>query len=441
MIIRFSVENFLSVRDEQTLSLVASNREKQHPENVQVVDIPGLKGIDLLKSVVIYGANASGKTNVIQAMDFMRSTVLKSFDLKPDAKFPLSPFRLDRSLEDTPSCFEMTFLLNGIRHEYFFSILRDRVTEEWLDSYPKRQRIRWFSRSWNGNGYDWEYSPKEKDLADLESKTRPNALTVSTATQFAHPMLTQVFRWFESIKFIEKGIFFDVTQNLIYEGKSTEIINQIIREADLGINSVQVSKQEKMQEEDMEEGRKKKDAFKQIEQALKILDETFEFQFVEMPLMTEFMHQDANTGEKIPFVIFRESEGTQRLYSLLGPWILALQNGQTVCIDEIDLSLHPLLSRRLIKMFHDSDWNSNGAQLIMTTHDTTLLDQDLFRRDQIWFTEKNQSGATELYPLTDYHPRTTEPIQKGYMSGRYGAIPILGSNFSFSPPNDKEEEE
>jgi uncharacterized protein len=148
-------------------------------------------------------------------------------------------------------------------------------------------------------------------------------------------------------------------------------------------------------------------------------------------LKAQIIHQMTDSDDTTSFDIEEESAGTKRFLSLMGPWLLARVIGETLIFDELDQSLHPILSRRLIQEFHSNPFGSNGAQLLFTTHDTTLLDLDLFRRDQIWFTEKNK-GATELVPLTDYHPRNGEALQKGYLAGRYGAIPVLGSNLNFN---------
>ncbi len=413
MLIEFSVKNFRSIREKQTLSLVANNKDKQLPGNLIEINAPGLSNTKLLKSSAIYGANASGKSNLFKAAEFIQQFVLTSATKpNPEEKTGVTPFRLDSHSSDEPSEFEMIFIYKGVRYQYGFALDNKRVHEEWLITYPVGQPQRWFSRVWNSDKkqYDWKIGKKLLgETKSLKTQTKKNSLFLSTAAQFNHKQLCVVYDWFAnyifSLSHIDSNYQFDMTSPLLLNReKEFKEIFDLIKNADLGISGINVVR---MKSEDVEDI---VDAIIQMAKSVKL----------------EFIHLLENTEEEIAFDKDDESLGTLKYYFLLGPFLLALKMGYTVFIDEIGAQMHPLLVRQLVQMINDPKINTKGAQLILTTHDTTLLDTSLFRRDQIWFTEKNKAGATTLYPLTDFKPRSDEALQKGYLAGRYGAIPFLG---------------
>lgn len=420
MFVEFRVRNFRSFRDEQVLSLVAS-RDKTLDENcVQEGDLR------LLRGVAVYGANASGKSNLIKALGFMRDTILESADYKPGRKLGLAPFLLDSRSSHQPSMFEVTFYHEGVRYQYGFEVSTTRIEEEWLFAYPKGPAQKWFSRAFNKDEskYEWNYSSFFKgEKTRLAEKTRENALFLSVAAQWNHAQLTAVYGWFrDNLRVVDsKHNLRPITAEMLLpshedgatEATPSDAVGFLLQEADLGISGVTVKK-------------KKVDVDAIVfpegmpsEIRSKILRN------LEEQLDVQVLHKNLETGEDVSIPLDEESDGTQEFFKLIGPWLQACAWGISVFIDELEASLHPLLARRLVEMIQHPEINSERAQLVFTTHDTTLQDPELLRRDQIWFTEKDEAGATRLCPLSDYSPRKGEAIQKGYLSGRYGAIPML----------------
>lgn len=427
MLVEFRVKNFRSFRNEQVLSLVA-NSDKTLNENCAAIG-----KLRLLKSVGIYGANASGKSNLIKAINTMQKLVLDSADFKPGKNLPTKAFLLDVKSQKEPSSFEVTFFHNGIRYQYGFTATSKRFQEEWLTAYPKGVGQAWYGRSFNKKtgDYDWKYSSFLKgEKARLADKTRENALFLSVGAQWNNEQLTTVYEWFkEKLRVaLPKDNFRPITAKMLLNvGKEKdakdelyEFVTEVLQKVDLGILGVNV-----------EEGKFDVGKINFLEfispefreEVLKRLEK-------EKTFRVEMVHRNVDTGGEVRLPLEEESDGTQRFFQLLGPWLGTVIGGYTVFVDELEASLHPLLTRELVKFIQNPKNNKTGAQLIFATHDTTLLDPELFRRDQIWFTEKNKDGATNLYSMSDYkerRPRKGEAMQKGYLSGRYGAIPILES--------------
>jgi len=420
MLVEFSVKNFRSFRDEQTLSLVAS-ADKTLPGNCAA---QGKQ--KLLKTAAVYGANASGKSNLIKAAAAMREMVLNSAGYNPNQKLGITPFLLDAQSQDEPSMFEMMFYHNGVRYQYGFSATSKRVEEEWLVGYPKSVGQKWFERVFNKktSAYDWKYSTLFKgEKVALAERTRENALFLSVGAQWNNPQLSAVYEWFERrLRIIDsKHNLKPITADLLssVDGKTREekgfrkAVVEIMKAADFGISGIEVKKAEiDTGELDLPEGTSRE--FREM--YVRYLEERFE---------VEVLHENVASRQNTRIPLEEESDGTQEFFKLIGPWLTALQFGITILIDELEASLHSLLTRELVLMVQIRELNKSGAQLVFATHDTTLLDPELFRRDQIWFTEKDKGGGTQLCPLSDYKPRKGEAMQKGYLSGRYGAVPVL----------------
>jgi len=425
MLVEFRIKNFRSFRDEQVLSLVANN-DTTLSKNCFAVG-----KLRLLKAAGIYGHNASGKSNLINAMDTMRDLVLKSARNKPGTRLPVVPFLLDNESKGEPSFFEVTFYNEGTRYQYGFTATTKRIQNEWLIAYPKRYAQSWYERSFNEktNKTDWKFGSFLKgDKTTLANKTREDCLFLSVGAQWNNEQLTTVYKWFkdklrvappkEQFRPVTAEILLDVQEDEEAREEMYQFVTQTLQKADLGIYGVNV----KELEFDMEKIKFPKGMPQELrEKVVKRLKR-------EPRLKVELLHLDTATGKKVPFLLEQESDGTQRFFQLLGPWLLTVVQGITVFIDELEASLHPLLTRELVKLIQEPMSNEREAQLIFATHDTTLLDPELFRRDQIWFTEKDERGSTNLYSMSDYkerRPRKGEAMQKGYLSGRYGAIPIL----------------
>lgn len=427
MLIEFKVTNFRSIREEQTLSLVASNSEKNLPDCVIERDLPGLAHVKFLKGAAIYGANASGKSNVLEAIQFLVSFVRDSATkLQPGASTQTQPFKLDQTSINQPSKFELTFVANETRYLFGLSLTTQQVTEEYLVAYPKGLPQRWYHRTYKEQEKTYTWSKPStgiKQDKSLEEKTRNNSLFLSVAAQFNHPQLTDVFNWFQSnIRFDEVGgqEFFkaNLTARLLMKHNYYIQIVKLLQDSDTGICDAKIEEKEMSQ------------------------DEIFEFAMARMAgrrtvntgnIKVTLMHRSEYVSTTSLDFDDEESLGTKRFFSLIGSWIKILENGYTVFVDEIETSLHPLLIRELLRLLFSNKSNPKGAQVIFTTHNPILLDNSLMRRDQIWFTEKSPAGATHLYPLTDYQPRKDEALARGYLAGRYGGIPFIPKGLIYEP--------
>jgi AAA15 family ATPase/GTPase len=428
MLVEFKVANYRSFREEQTLSLVAS-RDKQLRENC--VDQGKLH---LLKAVGIYGPNASGKSNLIKALSTMRDIIGKPG--KPGERLPVAPFKLHDKYINEPSSFEVTFIHEGSRYQYGFTATTERIHDEWLYAYPQgRSRDiaqTWFERKFDRKTEDTEWnfgSYLKGEREKLKDRTMNNVLFLSAGAQWNNKQLTAVYNWF-SEKFLiilpsERSPI--TTVEMLMRAKRDEkwkrlfhaYISDMMQRADFGVHGVEITEQDIDAEEiDLEEVPFSSDvtekARREIMRGLR-----------KVRIEVEFFHRAEPTGKEVHFSNLEESNGTRRFFELAGPWLLAMVEGRALLVDELEASLHPHLVRGLLQFFQNPAHARTGAQLVFTTHDTTLLDPELFRRDQIWFTEKDEHGSTRLYSMLDYKPRKGEAMQKGYLSGRYGAIPII----------------
>jgi AAA15 family ATPase/GTPase len=424
MLIEFKVANYRSFREEQTFSLVASNADKELPSRVIDIPLPGMTGIRYLKGAAIYGANASGKSNLLNALRFVANFVEKSATrIQPGDDTGAEPFKLDAESIAKPSQFEVTFVSDGIRYVFGFSANRKRVTEEYLIAYPKGSPQRWYQRNYDSeaNRYVWARpSSAFKQDKSLQDKTRENSLFLSVGPQFNHPQLTRVFKWFKNslrcISLSAEDSFAPIfTAKRIQDPNYHDRIISLLRSADFGIDDARV------RERDVSVDELKQHVPQSVLSRL-------EKEHGSMPgkaMEIELTHLKQG-GQSITLSFNEEeSAGTRRYFSLIGPWTDILDHGYTVFIDEIDTSLHPLLVKELLELLFSDKNNTKGAQVVFTSHNPFLIDSSLIRRDQIWFTEKEASGATRLYPLTQYQPRNDEALAKGYLAGRYGAIPSI----------------
>ncbi|SJN11602.1 hypothetical protein CZ787_06295 [Halomonas citrativorans] len=415
MLIEFSVTNFRSILDRQALSLSMAKGDELVEENTFKVN--AFNEFNLLRSAAIYGANASGKTNFLLALMVMKDMVANSASGKQRGdQLPVVPFKLDKESSLKPSEFEVTFIVDNIRYQYGFSATEDKVYDEWLLAYPKGRAQRWLDRQWNEttNEYDWDLGNNlfgEKQM--WQKSTRDNALFLSTAVQLNSKQLEPLYDWFN--KFLRMagvngwGMGFSAS---LCEKEEKKKILDFLKAADLDIDDI------KVESEPFDVSSLPDDIPQTVRNEIardmkgkKVLD-------------ISTIHK-ASDGSDVVFDIEDESEGTKRLFGLAGPWVDVLANGYVLFIDELHNNLHPKLVKFLVSLFHSKETNPKNAQLVFTTHDTSILHQDVFRRDQVWFCSKNKSQATEIYPLTDFSPRKgRENLELGYLSGRYGAIPF-----------------
>lgn len=417
MFIGFQVENFRSFRDRQEFSMAADNM----PEHLKTNTFdPAMRGVGrLVRSALIYGPNAAGKTNLLRALEFMRGFILTSAT-RTGAKYPYSPFKLDPKSQRRLSEFQIAFIQGDIRYEYGFGMGPERIEKEWLVEYTQSgERVRGrtvFDRSWSSGKEDWKIGPFVKgQKAVWKESTRPDALFLSTAVQLNSAQLRPVFEWFQRRLVVivgETELNQSLTVMMLGNPAGKEMILPFLKQADLGIADLEI----------------KREPVSPGSTLIVKGSAMIERREGAANLVTVNLSHVAQDGSLVPMAPEEESSGTQILLRMAGAWQNVLANGEILLFDEIDRSMHPSLLRYLIGKFHSDKSNPKNAQLVCTTHNTSLLDQDLFRRDQAWFVEKQRGGASRLYPLTDFKPRNDERLESWYMRGRYGAQPILPSN-------------
>ena len=409
MLIEFRVENHRSLKTEQVLTMEAGRVDDDAtiPRTVPGYSKP------LLPVAALYGANASGKSNVLSALEFMHQAVVDSHSKwKPDEGIPRDPFAWGPS-RSSSSMYESDFIRDGIRYRYGFVVSDECVEEEWLHAWPKGKQQTWFERE--GQKFTFgDHLKGERRL--IQDVTRPNALFLSVAHQHAHEQLNAVANWFYQVNWIDHDSILHeklVLGMLSWSPRGGELLlelRELLAKADVGIT-------------DLKMGAAPSQAGKIILKGGHLMT----------PDMTTILvrHMGAKEDEWLP--LESESKGTQTLFGMGRSLLFKLQYGGILLVDELEASLHPKLAIEIIKQFNNPKTNPKNAQLIFTTHDTNLLGNDagepVLRRDQVWLTEKDKEGATVLYPLTDYKPRKAENVERGYLQGRYGAIPYLG-NFS-----------
>ena len=389
-----------------------------------------------MKAAALYGPNAGGKTNVLRALAFLQWLVVNSATgLRPGAKLPPESFRLDPETDIEPTILTLTFVAEKIRYELAVAVSPDRIVQERLVAWPAGRAQVWYDRVWNAEAKSYDWSPAQptdfrRDPGIVE-KTRENALFLSTAAQWNNAQVGPVYRWFESqLRFLNLaaggGLDPGFTAKLMEQSPETRMALQgLLRTADLGVAGVDAK------ERDLLEDNFRK-AFSSIEKELgqEILPrKTWEISF----------QHEGKEGKVVSLPWPLESAGTCRFFSLLGPGVDVVANRYVICIDELDTSLHPLLVAELLRLFFKSTEKNPGAQLLFTTHNPLLLDITLLRRDQVWFADKDREGASFLYPLTDYKPRVDESLARGYLSGRYGAVPFIPKGLAAGHPATIEE--
>lgn len=376
----------------------------------------------LVPTAALYGPNASGKSNFLAAISFMREAVIRSHRFwAPEGGVPQEPFAWGRRATE-PSLYEMTFIVGPVRYQYGFVLDGERFLEEWLYAWPGSRKQTWLER--DGNHFKFGDHMKGENRL-VEQVTRPNALFISAAVQLRHEQLAPVFQWFDLLQ-VTRGGDSVRSGDPLADGQSLWHLLETGAAADTPSASDQTSSQSRL------------DAFRHLIRTADVgivdfklvADEAMELALPDRGAGGRVVvHHHAPGGDGwLP--LSQESQGTLTLFRL-GPYLLeALSGGGLLVIDELEASLHPLLALKLVCLFNDPKTNPRDAQLVFSTHDTNLLGNlggnAPLRRDQIWLSEKNAEGATTLFPLTDYKPRKTENLERGYLQGRYGASPFLG---------------
>ena len=445
MLIEFSVSNYLSIKEAITFSMVASNavKELESPtEGVNNIFWDKNNKNKYLKSAVVYGANGSGKSNLLSAIGFYRRFILSSSnDRQADDEIRTIPFLLSTETENTASSFEMVFVIDTIRFRYGFEATKKTVTSEWLfgfDTENSNKESSYFTRE---NQDIKVFNKNFKEGKGLENKTRPNALFLSTVAQLNGEVSNKIQNWLKTNINVISGLEDATTGYTIGRFQDQKefrkkIIN-FFKLINLGIEDIKIeetaldnlSKISTKKREDekiaaliQELQKELKERMKKGGDAKEITINAFHKKFDEANKLIDTIALDFEL----------ESKGTQKLFGLLGPWFDTLEKGKILIVDELDSRLHTKLTAELLKIFQSSI-NTKNAQLIFASHDTNLLRNDLFRRDQIWFTEKDNTGSTDLYSLVEYKinqatsVRNDASFEKDYLIGKYGAIPYFGN--------------
>lgn len=431
MLIRFGVRNHLSVRDYQELSCVASHA-LEDLDHLFEMRSESFKDKKFLPVLALYGANAAGKSNLLNAFLFFNQAIIKSYSNWEERKsLPHPHFALDTESKSEASSYECDVMINAVRYQYGFSLNRETVLNEWLYFYPKGARNILFQRSFSPDPkseVDIYFGPSLRKINDLwrsiAKNTRTLLLSAAGKKDHAHDQLTPIFHYFRD-RFQFVHIKEDVNEFFLAEQVQRENIQDrlttVLKKADFGIVGIEIRK------DVVEE--KQKNFILGLKSLMKenlgpgVFDDDFDLE--DERLRINFVHA-CSDGSTHTLSYDEESSGTRYLLSLLVPVISALENGKTLIVDEITTNLHTKLSEQIVALFTSKEINTTNAQFIFSTHDTNLLSRELLRRDEIWFTEKSKEGATTVYPLTDFKTRKSDNIEKGYLQGRFGAIPFVG---------------
>ena len=419
MLLEFSVGNFLSFKDIKTLNLVAASISDYKVSNIIQTDRH-----TLIKGAVIYGANASGKSNFIRAMSTMKRIVM-SFNQSSTKNLNVTPFLLNSKTEKEPSHFELLFQIANIRYRYGFELTNKEITAEWLYETKKTAEKLLFMRE--GDGI--EVSPTYREGENLEEKTRNNALFLSVVDQFNGPIAKKIMKWFNNfitISGLSHEDYEMVTFKMLGNPKTAQPLIDFYKKLDFGFEGIKINKKEFDPKEIPDETPESI-----IRLLVKDLEGAFKFNI-------KTVHKKFDKNNKfIKNIEFdmrnQESAGTNKVFNISGPVFDVLQDGGVLVIDELDASLHPLLTLAITKLFNSEIENKNNAQLIFSTHDTNLFSYGKYRRDQIYFIEKDNYGASDLYSLVEYREedgkkvRNDRSFESDYIQGRYGAIPYIGN--------------
>ena len=394
-------------------------------KNLKDANTFNINNISLLKSAVVYGANASGKSSLLDAMERMKQIVKNSVSIEKTKKYFHQSFFLNINTEMQETFFEKEFIINEILYRYGFEIAKDAtIIKEWLYQkklQPKARETRLFDR----NLQNIELGLLFKEGKLIEDKTRENALFLSVVAQFNGEISERILDWFEKFNIlssIKNEVFKHYSFNKLEDEAFKNKIVKFIKSADLNIYDIS----------------KKNITFDELEKDNTELEKLPDFVLNELKekgvSTIETMHMQYNEDNSFnqfkSFDLSFESDGTQKLLALAAPILETLTDGTVLVIDELDNSMHTELVKGIVKLFNSKESNPNNAQLIFTTHDTNLLSQELFRRDQIWFVNKNIYGASELYSLVEYGKgtaRTDLILEKNYLDGKFGAKPYINA--------------
>ena len=401
MLIRFSFKNFKSFKNENCLDMEATSL-KEHEYNVAKTE-----NGEYLKVSAIYGANASGKTNVLQAFDYMKKRILISDDSKKNS--PIDEENIySFMINNDPIALEVEILAkNNKIYKYGFEVLKDTIISEWLFE----KRVNKFYAIFERENNNVSMKPnKISDLVNIDERTL--FLNIYSKIDRNNEDFSNVYDWFVNSMYLDLGnpnferfINNRVSLKILSDENYKKELLKFIKTIDSGIEGIKTTP----------------DSLEAVKSNNGIID-------------IEVLHRGEN-GELKALPFYLESNGTRKMFHLFDFFMDALKNGMVLFVDELDAKLHPLLTRYIINLFHNSQTNIGNGQLIYSTHDTVNLNKETFRRDEIWFAEKDKDGISEIYALSDYileddknagkKVRNDATYNKDYLTGRYGAIPVL----------------
>lgn len=412
MLIEFSVKNFLSFKEKVTLSMEKGNGD-ENLENVITNNIT-----DLLKTAAIYGANASGKSNILKAFTCAILMVRNSNLIPIEGKWNfIKPFLFDETSKKSPSEFEFIFIVNNVKYRYFFSADENKVYDEILDAYYSQKPTNIFTRTKTNN---YVFNSDKNKLESLATNNTENKLFLSTATTWNYDKTKDAFLWFSTAIDTYDSFNEIADKDLIDYSNDDESLKtfslKLLKEADILIKDITVDYEEKEIDSTM------------VDMFIPPLARNGKkYKIKNVNIEVEHEVVDNNNNRHIYKLNFNEESSGTRVLFAFAPFLKrAFENTKIIIVDELEKSMHPSLVKFIVKLFNNENINKANSQLIFTTHATNLLDLELLRRDQIWFTEKNpDKGVSELYPLDSFSVRKDENISKGYINGRYGAIPFI----------------
>ena len=419
MLLQFSVSNYRSIKDTITFSMLSSLKN----ENTFKI-----KKYNLVNSAVIYGANASGKSNLLRAMAFMGRIVLnKTKVIQSTDTLPHDPFRLNSSTKDASSTFEIVFFIDEIKYRYGFEMDNTTVYAEWLYADEKGKEAKLFYRDIEDEEYVNPQKFKEGYIFFDNSKSKirvsSNQLFIWKCDQDGGEISKSILKWFSRFNLIDgldHGGYISYTMKKMEDLTFKNEMISLVKTADIGIENIT------MEEEDVS-----LDMIEKMGLPIALKEELLKDGGLKSVSINTYHKKFDENNNEIGNEIFElddeESLGTRKFFKMSAPILNTLQDGKILIIDELDASLHPMLTKHLVKLFSNKDINTKNAQLIFATHDTNLLKPQIFKRDQIWFTEKDKYGSTTLYSILEIKGvRANDDFEKQYIEGKYGAVPYLG---------------
>jgi hypothetical protein len=410
MITEISVENFLSIKERVTLSLESTASKKLQDNLIEVSEKESL-----LKSVAIYGANASGKSNIIKAIFFVWNMIKQSHSFNVDVKIPRIAFKLDPDYANKPSVFEIIFIHQNIKYKYGFSCTDTKIIKEYLFYWPNGRESQIFNRI-NTNEFEFTIDKPQQEL--IKKQMNENVLYLSRATQLGYEKTKLAYEFFiNNVVINYSPIWADLTIKKMYEDeKFKNKVIEILQKADFG-GIYDLSVRKNKQKVKGFEFKIEKDGPPHFNPIQEKEEEFYDIKFV----------HKASDGKVMSFEFGEESGGTLKTLSMLGPILDILESGKIAFIDEFELELHPNITRFLVRLFNNK--NNKNAQLIITTHDTNLLDGELFRKDQIYICSKEPNKNTKLSSMADFDLRESADFERAYLNGRVGGLPFIDETF------------